>query len=67
MGSGHWRAAAYLTATTGLYALPLMLHMLWDVGLRARFDHDLHRQSEPAARTQYVAKRSARTSCRDKA
>jgi alginate O-acetyltransferase complex protein AlgI len=35
---GDWRVAAYLTATISLYALPLVLHAFWDVGLRSRVE-----------------------------
>jgi D-alanyl-lipoteichoic acid acyltransferase DltB (MBOAT superfamily) len=35
---GDWRVAAYLTATIALYALPLVLHAFWDVGLRSRVE-----------------------------
>jgi D-alanyl-lipoteichoic acid acyltransferase DltB (MBOAT superfamily) len=30
----HWRVAAYLAATLGIFTLPLVLHMVWDAGLR---------------------------------
>ncbi|MCE9612386.1 MAG: hypothetical protein K8R23_19480 [Chthoniobacter sp.] len=31
---GDWHVAAYLTATNALYALPLILHLIWDTTLR---------------------------------
>ena len=35
---GQWHVAAYLTATLGIYALPLILHTLWDAGLREHLE-----------------------------
>ena len=32
-----WKIGAYLTATSLIYALPLMIHTVWDVALRERF------------------------------
>jgi len=32
--AGEWHVAAYLTVTTALYALPLLLHLVWDTTLR---------------------------------
>ncbi len=34
--AADWRVAAYLTATTLIFSVPLILHALWDVGLRPR-------------------------------
>jgi alginate O-acetyltransferase complex protein AlgI len=34
--ASDWRVAAYLSTMTAFFAMPLVLHALWDVGLRER-------------------------------
>ena len=34
--AGEWQVAGYLAATVGIFALPLVLHTVWDVLLRER-------------------------------
>jgi D-alanyl-lipoteichoic acid acyltransferase DltB (MBOAT superfamily) len=37
--ASDWRVAAYLSTLTALFALPLILHALWDTMLRERVQH----------------------------
>jgi alginate O-acetyltransferase complex protein AlgI len=37
--AADWRVAAYLSTLTALFALPIILHMVWDVLLRPRLEN----------------------------